>query len=65
VSDDCCDEFKGQNSIAVGKKFNGEFDIAKYKHCKGFKDFITSVGISDCQFYMGKSSRLLKEALKN
>ena len=54
------DELKRQDSIAAAKKFNGEFDIAKYKHCKGFEDFVTSIGISDYRFYIGKSSRILK-----
>ena len=54
------DEFKRQDSIAAAKKFNGEFDIAKYKHCKGFEDFVRSLGISDYRFYIGKSSKLLK-----
>ena len=44
------DELKRQDSIAAAKKFNGEFDVAKYKYCKGFEDFITLIGISDYQF---------------
>ena len=54
------DELKRQDSIAAAKKFNGEFDVTKYKHCKGFEDFVGSIGISDYRFYIGKSSRLLK-----
>ena len=54
------DELKRQDSIAAAKKFNGEFDVTKYKHCKGFEDFVRSIGISDYRFYIGKSSRLLK-----
>ena len=54
------DELERQDSITVVKKLSGEFDVTKYKHYKGFEDFVRSIGIMDYRFYIGKSSRLLK-----
>lgn len=52
-------ELKRQDAIDKARSFSN-FDINKYKHIEGYQSFVTSLGISGFQFYIGRASRKLK-----
>ena len=52
-------ELRRQDKIDRQKKFTS-FDPVKYKHCDGYQKFVTSLGISNFEFYIGRTSRELK-----
>lgn len=52
-------ELRRQDKIDSQKKFTS-FDPVKYKHCDGYQKFVTSLGISNFEFYIGRTSRELK-----
>ena len=52
-------ELKRQDSIDKVKQFSS-FDITKYKHMQGFDEFIKDLGIPGFEFYVGRTSKMLK-----
>lgn len=52
-------ELRRQDKIDRQKKFTS-FDPVKYKHCDGYQKFVTSLGISNFEFYIGRTSQELK-----
>ena len=52
------EELKRQDSIETIKTFSS-FDIAKHYHLKLWEEFVSSLGIFDYRFYLGKASRQL------
>ena len=55
-------ELKRQDSINKVKRFSS-FDITKYKHMQGFEQFIKGLGIPGFEFYVGRTSKMLKSRL--
>ena len=51
------DELKRQDAISSARE---SFDVSKYKYCKGLEDFISTLGIPNFRFYVGRTSRILK-----
>lgn len=52
-------ELKRQDAIEKVKHFTS-FDPVKYRHLDKFQKFVSSLGIPDFQFYVGRTSRQLK-----
>lgn len=53
-------ELKRQDSIEKVKRFSS-FDITKYKHMQGFEQFIKGLGIPSFEFYVGWTSKVVRE----
>lgn len=52
-------ELRRQDKIEKQKKFTS-FDPVKYKYCDGYQKFVSSLGIPNFEFYIGRTSRELK-----
>lgn len=52
-------ELKRQDAIEKIKTFSN-FDVAKYRHLDGYQKYVSSVGVPDFQFYVGRTSKQLK-----
>ena len=52
-------ELKRQDAIDKAHSFSG-FDIRKHHHLKRYESFVTGLGISGFQFYVGRTSNKLK-----
>ena len=53
------DRLKAEDAIDKARKFSN-WDISRHKHLQAYEDFVTSLGIPNYQFYIGKNSRVLK-----
>ena len=53
-------ELRRQDVIDQRKRFNGQFDVSKFKHIAAYEKFVTSLGIPSFSFYIGQTSGQLK-----
>ena len=53
------DYLKAEDAIKKAQKFS-HWDITKHKHLKSYEDLISTLGIPNYRFYLGKNSKVLK-----